>query len=189
VGVGGGDHLGHGGEQRASGEVGLRVRRAREEPSGKIDYSSGGNGSPQHVAMEAFKAATGIDVVHSPYRGATQAAVDVMSNRAQVHLGAVSIMLPYIKDGRMRALGVPSAARSPLLPKCRPWPRRECRGSSGAPGRRSYCRSPRPTNRRSAEHRDGESGELARRAREADRPRLEPIGSKPEMVTQWTRTA
>src|SRR6266699_1609778 len=82
---------------------------------GQIDYSSGGNGSPQHVAMEAFKAATGIDLVHIPYRGATQAAVDVMSNRVQVHLGAVSIMRPYILDGRMRALGVPSAARSPLL--------------------------------------------------------------------------
>src|SRR5256885_12701555 len=87
-----------------------------ESRPGKIDYSSGGNGSPQHVAMEAFKAAPGIDLVHIPYRGATQAAVDVMSNRVQVHFGAVSIVLPYIKDGRMRALGVPSAVRSPLLP-------------------------------------------------------------------------
>src|SRR5438094_2997684 len=91
------------------------VALAKSRP-GKIDYSSGGNGSPQHVAMEAFKAATGIDLVHIPYRGATQAAVDVMSNRVQVHLGAVSIMRPYILDGRMRALAVPSAARSPLLP-------------------------------------------------------------------------
>src|SRR5882762_10006696 len=91
------------------------VALAKSRP-GKIDYSSGGNGSPQHVAMEAFKAATGIDLVHIPYRGATQAAVDVMSNRVQVHLGAVSIMRPYILDGRMRALAVPSAASSPLLP-------------------------------------------------------------------------
>src|SRR5437660_6903020 len=85
------------------------VALAKSRP-GKIDYSSGGNGSPQHVAMEAFKAATGIDVVHIPYRGATQAAADVMSNRVQVHFGAVSIVLPYIKDGRMRALGVLSAS-------------------------------------------------------------------------------
>src|SRR5258705_494540 len=92
------------------------VALAKSRP-GKIDYSSGGNGSPQHVAMEAFKAATGIDLVHIPYRGATQAAVDVMSNRVQAHFGAVSIVLPYVKDGRMRALGVPSAARSPLLPQ------------------------------------------------------------------------
>src|SRR5258706_9220018 len=90
------------------------VALAKSRP-GKIDYSSGGNGSPQHVAMEAFKAATGIDVVHIPYRGATQAAVDVMSNRVQAHFGAVSIVLPDIKDGRMRALGGPSAVRSSLL--------------------------------------------------------------------------
>src|SRR5258705_8587245 len=91
------------------------VALAKSRP-GKIDYSSGGNGSPQHVAMEAFKAATGIEVVHIPYRGATQAAVDVMSYRVQPPYGAVSIMRPYILDGRMRALAVPSAARSPLLP-------------------------------------------------------------------------
>src|SRR3954466_12107428 len=92
------------------------VALAKSRP-GKIDYSSGGNGSPQHVGMEACKAATGIDVVHIPYRGAAAAAVDVMSGRVQAHLGAVSIMQPYIKDGRMRALGVPSSARSPLLPE------------------------------------------------------------------------
>ena len=78
--------------------------------------ASGGNGSPQHVAMEAFKAATGIHVVHIPYRGATQAALDVISNQVQVHFSAVSIVLPHIQSGRMRALGVPSANRSPLLP-------------------------------------------------------------------------
>ena len=92
------------------------VALAKSRP-GKIDYSSGGNGSPQHVAMEAFKAATGIDLVHIPYRGATAAAVDVMSGRVQAHFSAVSIVQPYIKDGRMRALGVPSASRSPLLPE------------------------------------------------------------------------
>ena len=91
------------------------IALAKSRP-GRIDYSSGGNGSPQHVAMEAFKAATGIYVVHIPYRGATQAALDVISNQVQVHMGAVSIMLPHIRSGRMRALGVPSASRSPLLP-------------------------------------------------------------------------
>src|SRR3977135_4470740 len=90
------------------------VALAKSRP-GKLDYSSGGNGSPQHVAMEAFKAATGLDLVHIPYRGATQAAVDVMSNRGPRHLGAVSIMRPYILDGRMRALAVPSPERFALL--------------------------------------------------------------------------
>ena len=92
------------------------IALAKSQP-GKIDYSSGGNGSPQHVAMEAFKAATGIYVTHIPYRGATQAALDVIPNQVQAHFGAVSIVLPYIKSGRMRALAVPSANRSPLLPE------------------------------------------------------------------------
>ncbi len=91
------------------------IALAKDRP-GRIDYSSGGVGSPQHVAMEAFKAETGVFLVHIPYRGATQAAVDVISNQVQVHFSAVSIVLPHINSGRMRALGVPSAHRSPLLP-------------------------------------------------------------------------
>ena len=91
------------------------IALAKNRP-GRLDYSSGGNGSPQHVAMEAFKAATGTYVVHIPYRGATQAALDVISNQVQVHFSAVSIVLPHIQSGRLRALGVPSANRSPLRP-------------------------------------------------------------------------
>ena len=91
------------------------IALAKSRP-GRIDYSSGGNGSPQHVAMEAFKAATGIYLVHIPYRGATQAALDVISNQVQAHFSAVSIVLPHIQSGRLRALGVPGATRSPLLP-------------------------------------------------------------------------
>lgn len=91
------------------------IALAKSRP-GRLDYSSGGVGSPQHVAMEAFKAATGTFIVHIPYRGATQAALDVISNQVQVHFSAVSIVLPHILAGRMRALGVPHAQRSPLLP-------------------------------------------------------------------------
>ena len=90
--------------------VGELVAYAKARP-GKLDYSSGGVGSPQHVAMEAFKAQTGVYLVHIPYRGATQAALDVISNQVQVHFSAVSIVQPYINAGRVRALGVPSARR------------------------------------------------------------------------------
>ena len=91
------------------------IALAKSRP-GRLDYSSGGIGSPQHVAMEAFKAATGTFIVHIPYRGATQAALDIISNQVQVHFSAVSIVLPHILGGKMRALGVPHARRSPLLP-------------------------------------------------------------------------
>jgi tripartite-type tricarboxylate transporter receptor subunit TctC len=163
------------------------IALAKSRP-GKIDYSSGGNGSPQHVAMEAFKEATGIDLVHIPYRGATQAAVDVMSNRVQAHFSAVSIVQPYIKDGRMRALGVPSAARSPLLPDVPTMAEAGLRGFEW----RTWASfvvplgTPRPVIERL-------NAELVKAVNAPDTREkliaqgLEPIGSNPETVAQWTR--
>jgi len=163
------------------------VALAKSRP-GKLDYSSGGNGSPQHVAMEAFKAAAGIDVVHIPYRGATQAAVDVMSNRVQVHFGAVSIVLPYIKDGRMRALGVPSATRSPLLPAV------PTVAEAGVPGFewRTWASFvvPLATPNSIVERLNAEMVKAVNAPDVREKliaQGLEPIGSKPEMVTQWTQ--
>jgi tripartite-type tricarboxylate transporter receptor subunit TctC len=163
------------------------VALAKSRP-GKIDYSSGGPGSPQHVAMEAFKAAAGISLVHIPYRGATQAAVDVMSNRVQVHFSAVSIVRPYILDGRMRALGVPGAARSPLLPEV------PTMAEAGVPGFewRTWASfvvpvgTPKPVV-------DRLHAELVKAVNTPEvrdkliAQGLEPIGSAPEVVTQWTQ--
>jgi tripartite-type tricarboxylate transporter receptor subunit TctC len=163
------------------------IALAKSRP-GQIDYSSGGNGSPQHVAMEAFKAATGIYVVHIPYRGATAAALDVISNQVQVHFSAVSIVLPYIRSGRMRALGVPSAQRSTLLPNV------PTMAEAGVPGFewRTWASlvvpagTPKPIV-------DLLNGQLVK-AVNAPEVRekliaqgLEPIGSRPEVVTQWTQ--
>ena len=163
------------------------IALAKSRP-GKIDYSSGGNGSPQHVAMEAFKAATGIDLVHIPYRGATQAAVDVMSNRVQAHFSAVSIVQPYIKDGRMRALGVPSASRSPLLPEV------PTMAEAGVPGFewRTWASFVVPSGTPQAVV-ERLNAELVKAVSSPDvrekliAQGLEPVGSKPEVVTQWTR--
>jgi tripartite-type tricarboxylate transporter receptor subunit TctC len=163
------------------------IALAKSRP-GKIDYSSGGNGSPQHVAMEAFKAATGTYVVHIPYRGATQAAVDVISNQVQVHFSAVSIVLPYIRSGRMRALGVPSAARSPLLPAV------PTMAEAGVPGFewRTWASivvpvgTPRPiVERLNAEVVKAVNAPEVREKLIAQG--LEPVGSPPETVTQWTQ--
>jgi tripartite-type tricarboxylate transporter receptor subunit TctC len=138
--------------------------------------------------MEAFKEATGIDLVHIPYRGATQAAVDVMSNRVQAHFSAVSIVQPYIKDGRMRALGVPSAARSPLLPDVPTMAEAGLRGFEW----RTWASfvvplgTPRPVIERL-------NAELVKAVNAPDTREkliaqgLEPIGSNPETVAQWTR--
>jgi tripartite-type tricarboxylate transporter receptor subunit TctC len=162
------------------------VALAKSQP-GKIDYSSGGNGSPQHVAMEAFKAATGIDVVHIPYRGATQAAVDVMSGRVQAHFSAVSIVQPYIKDGRMRALGVPGSARSPLLPNVPTFT------EAGVPGFewRTWASYVVPTGTPGpvVERLNTELVKSVKTPEVRDKliaQGLEPIGSPPATVTQWT---
>jgi tripartite-type tricarboxylate transporter receptor subunit TctC len=163
------------------------VTLAKSRP-GKIDYSSGGNGSPQHVAMEAFKAATGIDLVHIPYRGATQAAVDVMSGRVQVHFSAVSIVRPYILDGRMRALGVPGAARSPLLPEV------PTMAEAGVPGFewRTWASFvvPLGTPNPIVERLNAELVKAVNTPEVRDKliaQGLEPIGSPPATVTQWTQ--
>jgi tripartite-type tricarboxylate transporter receptor subunit TctC len=163
------------------------VALAKSRP-GKLDYSSGGNGSPQHVAMEAFKAATGTYVVHIPYRGATQAALDVISNQVQAHFSAVSIVLPHIKSGRMRALAVPSANRTPLLPGV------PTMAEAGVPGFewRTWASlvvpvgTPKPiVERLNAELVKAISAPDVREKLIAQG--LEPVGSPPEQVTQWTQ--
>ncbi|MBJ7379262.1 MAG: tripartite tricarboxylate transporter substrate binding protein [Polynucleobacter sp.] len=91
------------------------ARIAKDRP-GKIDYASGGNGSPQHIGMEIFKQLTGASMVHIPYRGATAAVTDVISGQIPVMISALSVVLPNIQAGKLKVLGIASKTRSPLLP-------------------------------------------------------------------------
>jgi tripartite-type tricarboxylate transporter receptor subunit TctC len=91
------------------------VRIAKERP-GKIDYASGGNGSPQHIGMEIFRQYTGAPIVHIPYRGAAAAVTDVMAGQVPIMISALSVVLPHIRAGKLKVLGVASKTRSPLLP-------------------------------------------------------------------------
>ncbi len=91
------------------------VRIAKANP-GKIDYASGGNGSPQHIGMEIFRQYTGAPLVHIPYRGAAAAVSDVMAGQIPVMISALSVVLPHIRAGKLKVLGVASKTRSPLLP-------------------------------------------------------------------------
>jgi len=133
-------------------------------------------------------AATGIYVVHIPYRGATQAALDVIPNQVQVHLGAVSIVQPHIKAGRMRALAVPSPNRSPLLPEV---PTMTEAGVQGLEWRTWASLvvpvgTPKPiVDRLTAETVKAVNAPDVREKLIAQG--FEPIGSPPELVTQWTQ--
>lgn len=84
---------------------------------GQLDYASGGNGSPMHVMLEMFKSATGADLQHVPYKGSTQAVLDVASGRVPVMMTSLAAVIEYIRAGKLRSLGVASRQRSPLVPE------------------------------------------------------------------------
>ena len=90
------------------------VRLAKARP-GKLEYSSGGLGSAQQLAMELFMSVTGVSLVHVPYKGAPQAAMEVVSGQIPVALAGVPITVSLIKQGRLRALGVASDQRLAVL--------------------------------------------------------------------------
>ena len=91
------------------------IALARARP-GALSYGSAGNGTAGHLAMEMIKLATGIDVVHVPYRGSPPVLVDVMAGRLAVGFDNVLSSSPGIRAGQMRALAVSGAERSALLP-------------------------------------------------------------------------
>jgi tripartite-type tricarboxylate transporter receptor subunit TctC len=83
---------------------------------GKINMASGGVGSQNHLSGELFKMMTGVDLVHVPYRGAGPALIDLLAGQMQVLFATMSSSIGYIRDGRLRALAVTTATRSPVLP-------------------------------------------------------------------------
>src|ERR1043166_307776 len=92
------------------------VKRAKSQP-GKLSYGSAGVGSLPHIEGELLKARAGIDMGHVPYRGGGPAPNDLLSGQIQMFFSAVTQMLPYIREGRLRGLAVSSATRSKLAPE------------------------------------------------------------------------
>ena len=91
------------------------IAAAKEKP-GSLNYATAGVGSFQHLASELFKQQAGIDIVHVPFKGGGPAMMDVIAGNTQIAVGSLVQMLPQIKGGRLKALGVGSAARIPALP-------------------------------------------------------------------------
>ena len=91
------------------------VALAKAQP-GKLSYASSGNGSAQHLAAELFKMRTGTDIQHVPYKGGALAVADVAAGHVPFYFGNMSSALPQARGGRVRALAVTSAARSPAAP-------------------------------------------------------------------------
>lgn len=91
------------------------IALARSGP-GKLTYASGGNGSPQHMSAEMFKSMTKTSMLHIPYRGAAPAIMDLLGGQIDVFVGVINQLLPHIKSGRVRALGVTGIKRVASLP-------------------------------------------------------------------------
>jgi tripartite-type tricarboxylate transporter receptor subunit TctC len=91
------------------------IAYAKANP-GKINMASAGIGSGNHIAGELFKMMTDVNLVHVPYRGAGPALVDLLGGQVQVMFATMSSSIEYVRDGKLRALAVTTATRSPALP-------------------------------------------------------------------------
>ncbi|HUL93312.1 MAG TPA: tripartite tricarboxylate transporter substrate binding protein [Burkholderiales bacterium] len=91
------------------------IALAKSEP-GKISYATSGNGSTGHMAAELFNRQAGISMLHVPYKGNSQALIDLIGGQVAMMFDQVSTSAPQIKAGKVRVLAVTSLARSPLLP-------------------------------------------------------------------------
>jgi tripartite-type tricarboxylate transporter receptor subunit TctC len=92
------------------------IAYAKANP-GKINMASGGTGTVTHVAGELFKAMAGVDMLHVPYRSDGAAVTDLIGGRVQVYFIALAGAAEFIKAGKLRALGVTTAERSPAFPE------------------------------------------------------------------------
>jgi tripartite-type tricarboxylate transporter receptor subunit TctC len=92
------------------------VEKARAAP-GKLNYSSLGNGSGTHITMELLKSQAGIALVHVPYQGGPAAATAVATGEVQAYFAPVANIMPHVRAGRARLIGVSSEKRFPLLPE------------------------------------------------------------------------
>jgi tripartite-type tricarboxylate transporter receptor subunit TctC len=88
---------------------------ARQNP-GKVNYGSAGNGGISHLVPEMFKSATGLFMVHIPYRGSAPAFTDLMGGQVQFMAESIPQAASYHKQGKVRALAVTSRERNPALP-------------------------------------------------------------------------
>jgi tripartite-type tricarboxylate transporter receptor subunit TctC len=91
------------------------VALAKREP-GKLNYASNSNGSSTHLAAEMFKAATGTDLTHVPYKGDAPAVADLLAGQVDAFFANFATILPLVQAGKLRALATASAQHLSLLP-------------------------------------------------------------------------
>ncbi len=103
------------------------IALARTHP-GQLNYASAGSGTPGHLGMELFKTLTHTQIVHVPYKGGAPAVADTVGGQVMMDLAVVPDALPFVKEGRLRALGISTLKRSSVAPEIPPI------AESGVPG-------------------------------------------------------
>jgi tripartite-type tricarboxylate transporter receptor subunit TctC len=99
-----------------AGTVKELIALARRRPN-ELTYGTAGTGSTGHVAAELFNLQAGIKLTHVPYKGNAPALVDVIGGQISMMFDTISTSIPYVKAGKIKALGVTSPKRSPVLPE------------------------------------------------------------------------
>jgi tripartite-type tricarboxylate transporter receptor subunit TctC len=98
--------------QRSAADL---IAAARKAP-GNLNYGSGGNGSPQHIAMALFASQAGVSMTHVPYKGATQAAMGVAGNEVQAAFQGIATVNSLVRGGKLRLVGVTTPRRMAQFP-------------------------------------------------------------------------
>lgn len=88
---------------------------AKSKP-GQLNYSTGGNGSMGHLAGELLKSMTGVQIQHVPYKGLAPALADLLGGRVEITMSSLASCIAFLKSGKLRALAVTTAKRTPFVP-------------------------------------------------------------------------
>jgi tripartite-type tricarboxylate transporter receptor subunit TctC len=91
----------------------IAIAKARP---GQLNYGTSGAGSSHHLSGELLKSMAGINIVHVPYKGTGPAIIDAVGGHVEVIFSGIAAILPQVKSGKLRALGITAARRSPILP-------------------------------------------------------------------------
>ena len=91
------------------------IALAKAKPA-QLNYGTAGNGTPPHMTGELFKAYTGVNILHIPYKGGAPAIADLVAGQIPLMFDNVPPLLPHVRAGRIKALAVTSLKRVPVLP-------------------------------------------------------------------------
>jgi tripartite-type tricarboxylate transporter receptor subunit TctC len=92
------------------------IALAKSQP-GKLSFASSGTGAASHLSAELFKSMAGVDLLHVPYKGTGQAVTDLVAGHVNLMFAPAQTVMPYVREGRLRALALTGSKRSETLPE------------------------------------------------------------------------